>query len=188
MISHSSRGGWWSLRTGWVATTRTKAKRLVDVLAGRRRAAGQRLPGARRQPLGERTHRLGLAVGAGDRARPAELPVALGHREGRLRPVDARSCARHREHVLELARVQAGAEGAVVAVGAVGKDRRRRQLPARPPARRARPRAAASSGTRPRPGSSPSAAAPDRRTTPRADTATSRAAACPARRPRAPRP
>ncbi len=28
MISHSKRGGWWSSRTGWAATTRTKAKRL----------------------------------------------------------------------------------------------------------------------------------------------------------------
>ena len=28
MISHSSRGGMQSVRTGWVATTRTKAKRL----------------------------------------------------------------------------------------------------------------------------------------------------------------
>src|SRR5438552_12064522 len=29
MTSHSQRGGWWSFLTGWVAQTRTKAKRLV---------------------------------------------------------------------------------------------------------------------------------------------------------------
>src|SRR6266542_2863882 len=129
MISHSQRGGWWSLRTGWVATTRTKAKRPSTSSPAGVVRQDNVVKALGREALGERTHRFVLAVGSGDATRPAAPAVAFGHREGRLRAVDT-DLGGDREHVLELPRVQLGAEAAVLAVGTVGEDRRRRQLPA----------------------------------------------------------
>jgi hypothetical protein len=105
-------------------------KAALDFPARRCRPAGQRLPRPRRQPLGERAHRLGLAVGAGDRPRPTARAVALGHREARAGRIDARLDT-DREHVLELEPVQPRPEARVVAVGLVGEDRRGRDPPVR---------------------------------------------------------
>src|SRR6266511_3815724 len=101
MISHSRRGGWWSLRTGWVATTRTKAKRL-----------------SMSSPAG--VVRQGSVCHASAGSRSASERSDSGLRSGRAtlrgRPV---------------APVRLGAEAGVVAVGRVGEDRRRRHFPAR---------------------------------------------------------
>src|SRR5206468_9238808 len=89
----------------------------LDLLAVGGGAARQRLPGALGQPLGECTHRLRLPIGSGEGARPPRAAVALGYCKGRLRSVDA-DLGGDSEHVLQLERLQTGAEGAVVAVGA----------------------------------------------------------------------
>src|SRR5439155_3769838 len=100
-----------------------------DVLACWRRPADDFLPRPRRQAFGERAHRLRLAIGAGDRRRPAGRTVPLRNDEGRLWAVDTR-LRPYRRHVLELERVQITAKRGVVAVGRVSEDRRRRHLPA----------------------------------------------------------
>jgi hypothetical protein len=62
---------------------RINAPHTVDLFSARRRPAGQRLPGLGWEALGERPHRLGLAVGSGDGARTTGRAVALRHRERR---------------------------------------------------------------------------------------------------------
>src|SRR5207244_289396 len=54
--------------------------------------------------------------------------VSLRHGEARLRPVNT-DLRGNGEHVLELPRMQLAAKARVVAVGAVGEDRRGRDLP-----------------------------------------------------------
>src|SRR6266498_4147472 len=121
MISHSSRGGWWSLRTGWAATTRTKAKRLFSFFpagVSRQLIVFQARPGSR------------CASASSDSgSRPARFAAPLRHGKRRLRAEDA-AARGDGEHVLEPLPVQSRAEGAVVAVGRVGQDRRPRQPPA----------------------------------------------------------
>src|SRR5262249_58191078 len=102
----------------------------LDLLAVRSGATGKRLPGPLWQPLRERAHRLWLPVGSGDRPTPPDTAPSFRHREGRLRPIDT-DLGRDGEHVLKLARMQPRPKRAVVAVGAVGEDRRVRDLPAR---------------------------------------------------------
>src|SRR4030067_854912 len=97
MINHSQRGGWWSLRTGWVATTRTKAKRpwTSSPAGGGRQGEGRPTPargggGGRRGGGGE--GRLGGRRGGGGGG--GEGPPSPGGGAARRAPAPTRACGR----------------------------------------------------------------------------------------------
>ena len=159
MISHSRRGGCVGFGPGW---WRRRGRRRSGSRRPRRPASSGRAASARRvagsRSASARTDS-GLRSGrATVRGRPV-VPLRCGHREARLRPVDARLARARRPRTRARAARSRLRKPAVVAVGASRPGSAPPAAPSRPPARRDRRQAAASSGSRPHPGSSPSAAA-----------------------------